>query len=184
MKLNFKQEIVLVKELVWEKLKYFLNFYGIVISFYQRRKVTVLDPTVSQGSCKLYVHSSLFTSLMIIDEGLLQFLTCYCYVLFKTKWFLQDVISNLQQILVKTPPTLTSNTFVTVLHILVLMSSNGSDVGLLLLREKIGETLKRLLIADKSTTNKLTSCPETSSASKEDVELMRRNPQELYEITR
>ena len=34
MKLNFKQEIVLVKELVWEKLKYFLNFYGIVISFY------------------------------------------------------------------------------------------------------------------------------------------------------
>lgn len=100
------------------------------------------------------------------------------------KCFLQDVISNLQQILVKTPPTLTSNTFVTVLHILVLMSSNGSDVGLLLLREKIGETLKRLLIADKSTTNKLTSCPETSSASKEDVELMRRNPQELYEITR
>ena len=59
------------------------------------------------------------------------------------------MISNLQQILVKTPPALTSNTFVTVLHILVLMSSNGSDVGLLLLREKIGETLKRLLITDK-----------------------------------
>ena len=65
---------------------------------------------------------------------------------------LQDVISNLQQILVKTPPALTSNTFVTVLHILVLMSSNGSDVGLLLLREKIGETLKRLLITDKVST--------------------------------
>lgn len=111
---------------------------------------------------------------------------------------MQDVISNLQQILVKTPPTLTSNTFVTVLHILVLMSSNGSDVGLLLLREKIGETLKRLLVADKA--NKSTSklaCPETSSAassssssstststSKEELELMRRNPQELYEITR
>ena len=65
---------------------------------------------------------------------------------------LQDVISNLQQILVKTPPALTSNTFVTVLHVLVLMSSNGSDVGLLLLREKIGETLKRLLITDKVST--------------------------------
>ena len=104
----------------------------------------------------------------------------------------QDVISNLQQILVKTPPTLTSNTFVTVLHILVLMSSNGSDVGLLLLREKIGETLKRLLVADKASksASKL-ACPETSSSassssttSKEEMELLRRNPQELYEITR
>jgi E3 ubiquitin-protein ligase TRIP12 len=100
----------------------------------------------------------------------------------------QDVITNLQQILVKTPPTLTSNTFVTVLHILVLMSSNGSDVGLLLLREKIGETLKRLLVADKSSTNKLSSAQTSSSSSssqaKDDFELMRRNPPELYEITR
>ena len=50
----------------------------------------------------------------------------------KLQSIFQDVITNLQQILVKAPAALTSNSFVTVLHILVLMSSNGSDVGLLL----------------------------------------------------
>jgi hypothetical protein len=69
------------------------------------------------------------------------------------------------------------------------MSSNGSAVGLHHQREKIGETLKRLLVADKSSTNKLSSAQTSSSSSsssqaKDDFELMRRNPPELYEITR
>ncbi|CAB4064432.1 TRIP12 [Lepeophtheirus salmonis] len=50
------------------------------------------------------------------------------------------------------------------LHILVVMSSHGSEVGLLLLRQKIGSTLRQLLINDE-------------------MELLSRNPQELYEIT-
>ena len=57
-----------------------------------------------------------------------------------------DVLANLQQILVTNPPNVSSNTFVTVLHILVLMSSNGSDVGLLLLEENIGSTMRQLLV--------------------------------------
>ncbi|XP_040569275.1 E3 ubiquitin-protein ligase TRIP12 [Lepeophtheirus salmonis] len=75
-----------------------------------------------------------------------------------------EVIYNLQRILVSDPPIVSPNTFVTVLHILVVMSSHGSEVGLLLLRQKIGSTLRQLLINDE-------------------MELLSRNPQELYEIT-
>ena len=57
-----------------------------------------------------------------------------------------EVLANLQQILVTNPPTVSTSTFVTVLHILVLMSSNGSDVGLLLLEESIGSTMRQLLV--------------------------------------
>lgn len=83
-----------------------------------------------------------------------------------------EVLANLQQILVTNPPNVSSNTFVTVLHILVLMSSNGSDVGLLLLEENIGSTMRQLLVG----TGKV-------DLAKEEFDLVQRNPQELYEIT-
>lgn len=88
-----------------------------------------------------------------------------------------EVLANLQKILVTNPPIVTSNTFVTVLHILVIMSSHGSDVGLALLEESIGATLKQLLVG--------TGGASASSASNDDsiIELVQRNPQELYEIT-
>eukprot|EP00095_Tigriopus_kingsejongensis_P008879 maker-scaffold15_size728074-snap-gene-6.27 protein:Tk08879 transcript:maker-scaffold15_size728074-snap-gene-6.27-mRNA-1 annotation:"e3 ubiquitin-protein ligase trip12 isoform x2" len=81
-----------------------------------------------------------------------------------------EVLANLQKILITSPPNVSSNTFVTVLHILVIMTSNGSEVGPLLMEESIGSTLRQLLVG-----------PSTSSA--EDFDLVQRNPQELYEIT-
>ena len=57
-----------------------------------------------------------------------------------------DVLANLQRILVTSPPNVSSNTFVTVLHVLVIMASHGSDVGPMLLEENIGATLRQLLV--------------------------------------
>lgn len=82
-----------------------------------------------------------------------------------------EVLSNLQKILVTSPPNVSSNTFVTVLHILVIMASNGSEVGPLLLEESIGSTLRQLLVGG------------SSSSENDDFDLVQRNPQELYEIT-
>ena len=61
-----------------------------------------------------------------------------------------DVLANLQRILVTSPPNVSSNTFVTVLHVLVIMASHGSDVGPMLLEENIGATLRQLLIGTGS----------------------------------
>ena len=97
-----------------------------------------------------------------------------------------EVLGNLQRILVTNPPTVSGNTFVTVLHILVLMSSNGSEVGPLLLEENIGATIRQLLVGGS---NNKTACPDASTSSaavaveRDDFELVQRNPQELYEIT-
>ncbi len=58
-----------------------------------------------------------------------------------------DVLANLQRILVASPPGgVSANTFVTVLHVLVVMSSHGSEVGPMLLEESIGATLRQLLV--------------------------------------
>ena len=112
-----------------------------------------------------------------------------------------DVLANLQRILVTSPPTVSSNTFVTVLHVLVIMASHGSDVGPMLLEENIGATLRQLLVgtgtgsAVASSPSAKASTSAGASASDDlnhsrnsndggfDIELVQRNPQELYEIT-
>jgi E3 ubiquitin-protein ligase TRIP12 len=100
----------------------------------------------------------------------------------------QDVLANLQRILVTNPPNVSSNTFVTVLHILVVMASHGSDVGPMLLEENIGATLRQLLVgssppATTAVASTSTSASEDHNRSDEEFELVTRNPQELYEIT-
>ena len=95
-----------------------------------------------------------------------------------------DVLGNLQQILVANPPNVSSNTFVTVLHILVIMSSHGSAVGPLLLQENIGTTVRQLLVKQKPK-EKPSSSADVSAVDnfKEPFELSQRSPQELFEIT-
>lgn len=143
-----------------------------------------------------------------------------------------EVLSNLQQILITNPPTVSSNTFVTVLHVLVIIASHGSDVGPALLKNKMGETIRQLLVKQKpspllmsfASNQDMTAAPDgkgaasapfaigpsTSSTAGEKpkdevgggsgrgssgsggagktnspkfIELVQRNPQELYEIT-
>ena len=101
-----------------------------------------------------------------------------------------DVLANLQQILVTNPPSVSGNTFVTVLHVLVVMSSHGSEVGPMLLGENIGATLRQLLVGpvkalrkEDQTAPSGSSFLNSSSNSSQELELVQRNPQELYEIT-
>ena len=150
-----------------------------------------------------------------------------------------EVLANLQQILATNPPTVSSNTFVTVLHILVIMASHGSTVGPMLLKKDIATTLRQLLVKPKGPVSfmshpigiprvqstastsaqanelfngsgsnlineeigptgcsdgieqlqavipKITSLTNTKAIieSNKYIELIQRNPQELYEIT-
>lgn len=97
-----------------------------------------------------------------------------------------EMLANLQKILATSPPQVSSNTFVTVLHVLVIMASHGSEVGPRLLEENIHATVRQLLVgtgaaSDSSSGGKQPQLP--LAAADQELELVQRNPQELYEIT-
>lgn len=81
-----------------------------------------------------------------------------------------ELLTNLQQLLVVTPPVISTGTFITVLRMLSLMCANCPDLALTLLRQNIAETLLYLLTG-------------SVEANQDEVELIQRQPQELYEIT-
>ena len=87
------------------------------------------------------------------------------------------VLANLQKILVTGGGTVSSQTFVTVMHILVVMSSHGSEVGPLLLKENIGLTLRTLLVQEGSSKMNEASTSVANSSFSGDLELTQRNPQ-------
>jgi len=89
------------------------------------------------------------------------------------------VLANLQKILVTGGGNVIPQTFVTVMHILVVMSSHGSEVGPLLLKENIGGTLRSLLVRG----SKLHEASTSTAVHIGEMELVTRNPQELHEIT-
>ena len=96
------------------------------------------------------------------------------------------VLANLQKILLTGGGTVSSQTFVTVMHILVVMSSHGSEVGPLLLKENIGGTIRGLLVQENKLNEASTSSAAAAAASVipiGEMELITRNPQELHEIT-
>ena len=84
----------------------------------------------------------------------------------------------------------------------VIMASHGSDVGPMLLEENIGATLRQLLIGTGTSSSANATSPSAkastsagasasddlnhsrnSTADDSTIELVQRNPQELYEIT-
>ena len=84
---------------------------------------------------------------------------------------------------------MSSQTFVTVMHILVVMSSHGSEVGPLLLKENIGPTLRTLLVQESKANLSLTNEEASTSTSNlvnssfvSDLELTQRNPQVINYI--
>jgi hypothetical protein len=89
------------------------------------------------------------------------------------------VLVNLQKIL---GANVSSNTFVTVMHILVVMSSHGSEVGPLLLKEHIGATLRTLLVQEDKKILQQAASTSSNSFSCSDMELAQRNPQVLFLI--
>ena len=56
-----------------------------------------------------------------------------------------ELLTNLQQLLVVTPPVISTGTFITVLRMLSIMCANCPDLALTLLKQNISETLLYLL---------------------------------------
>ncbi|KAJ8973590.1 hypothetical protein NQ317_010027 [Molorchus minor] len=81
-----------------------------------------------------------------------------------------ELLSNLQQLLVVTPPIVSTGTFITVLRMLSVMCANCPDLALTLLKQNIAETLLYLLTG-------------SAEVNQDDVDLIPRQPQEQYEIT-
>lgn len=86
----------------------------------------------------------------------------------------KDLLKNCQQLLVVTPSILNSGTFTNVIRMLSIMCANCPDLAITLLKIDIDATLLYLLTG---------SAEPKRSGSGSDVELVDRNPQELYEIT-
>ncbi|RZC38081.1 E3 ubiquitin-protein ligase TRIP12, partial [Asbolus verrucosus] len=81
-----------------------------------------------------------------------------------------ELLTNLQQLLVVTPPVISTGTFITVLRMLSVMCANCPDLALTLLKQNIAETLLYLLTG-------------SAEVNQDDVELIPRQPQEQFEIT-
>ncbi|ELU17507.1 hypothetical protein CAPTEDRAFT_164474 [Capitella teleta] len=80
------------------------------------------------------------------------------------------MLTSIQQLLVVTPPVISSGVFVTVIRMLVLMCANCPDLAVILLKQNIADTLCYLLVGT------------SEQGASETVELVSRTPQELYEI--
>ncbi|XP_045472150.1 E3 ubiquitin-protein ligase TRIP12 isoform X2 [Harmonia axyridis] len=81
-----------------------------------------------------------------------------------------ELLTNLQQLLVVTPPIISTGTFITVLRMLSVMCANCPDLALTLLKQNIAETLVYLLTG-------------SVEFNHDDIELIPRQPQEQFEIT-
>lgn len=105
-----------------------------------------------------------------------------------------ELLANLQQLLVITPPVLSSATFIMVVRMLSIMCAHCPELAVKLLKQNIAHTLCLLLTGPAGSTGSATtaSASENSSTASspakehqdhQEVELVARSPQELYEIT-
>ncbi|XP_024080422.1 E3 ubiquitin-protein ligase TRIP12 isoform X4 [Cimex lectularius] len=81
-----------------------------------------------------------------------------------------ELLTNLQQLLVVSPPLINTGTFITVVRMLTTMCANCPELSLTLLKNNIAETLCYLLTGRADT-------------SQGEIELVARSPQEVYEMT-
>ncbi|KAL0280843.1 UNVERIFIED_CONTAM: hypothetical protein PYX00_002014 [Menopon gallinae] len=82
-----------------------------------------------------------------------------------------ELLTNLQQLLVESPPVISTSTFISVLRMLTIMCAACPDLALTLLKQNIADTLCYLLTGTAEKTGNF------------EVELVSRSPQELYEMT-
>ncbi|KAG8445495.1 hypothetical protein GDO86_010313 [Hymenochirus boettgeri] len=83
----------------------------------------------------------------------------------------RDLLTNIQQLLVVTPPILSSGMFIMVVRMFSLMCSNCPSLAVQLMKQNIAETLHFLL------------CGASNGSCLEQIDLVPRSPQELYELT-
>ncbi|XP_074599417.1 E3 ubiquitin-protein ligase ctrip isoform X2 [Brevipalpus obovatus] len=80
-----------------------------------------------------------------------------------------NLLNNVQQLLLVSPPIISSGTFVMVIRMLATMCASCPILAVQLLKLNISDTIRYLLLG--------------SSATSEFIELASRSPQELYELT-
>ncbi|WAR12555.1 TRIPC-like protein, partial [Mya arenaria] len=78
----------------------------------------------------------------------------------------QGLLTYIQQLLVVSPPVISTGTFVMVIRMLAIMCGNCPDLAVVLLRQKVADTLCYLLVG-------------TSEEASKQIELVSRTPQEL-----
>ncbi|XP_041119244.1 E3 ubiquitin-protein ligase TRIP12 isoform X3 [Polyodon spathula] len=83
----------------------------------------------------------------------------------------KDLLTNIQQLLVVTPPILSSGMFIMVVRMFSLLCSNCPSLAVQLMQQNIAETLRFLL------------CGASNGSCQEQIDLVPRSPQELYELT-
>jgi len=83
------------------------------------------------------------------------------------------ILPNLQQLLMISPPIISTNTFVMIIRMLAVMCTNCPAIAVQLLQQNISDTIRYLLIGN----------PADESDNAGNNELLPRTPQELYEIT-
>ncbi|XP_076002430.1 E3 ubiquitin-protein ligase TRIP12-like [Genypterus blacodes] len=82
-----------------------------------------------------------------------------------------DLLTNIQQLLVVTPPVFSSGMFIMVVRMFSLMCSNCPCLAVQLMKQNIAETLRFLL------------CGASQGSSQEQIDLVPRSPLETYELT-
>ncbi|XP_033112984.1 E3 ubiquitin-protein ligase TRIP12-like isoform X2 [Anneissia japonica] len=106
--------------------------------------------------------------------------TCLCFARLVDNYHSNDkllkeiaahgLLSNLQQLLMVTPPIISTNTFIMVVRMLSVMCASCPELAVQLLKQNIADTISYLLIGP-------------SDSASIDIELIPRTPPELYEIT-
>jgi len=91
-----------------------------------------------------------------------------------------NLFANLQQLLVVTPPLISTSTFVMIIRMMYTACLCSPSIAVELLKLNIQETLCYLLIGSKAS-NLIDK--NLNSNLTEEIELISRSPQELYEIT-
>lgn len=83
-----------------------------------------------------------------------------------------ELLTNIQSVLMTTPPILSTGSFVNVIRMLSTMCSSCSQIAVELLKLNICETLKCLLL-----------CNNQNLENSDSINLISRSPQEIYELT-
>jgi len=91
-----------------------------------------------------------------------------------------NLFANLQQLLVVTPPLISTSTFVMIIRMMYTACLCSPSIAVELLKLNIQETLCYLLIGSKASN---LNDKNLNSNLTEEIELISRSPQELYEIT-
>ncbi|XP_014682020.1 PREDICTED: E3 ubiquitin-protein ligase TRIP12-like [Priapulus caudatus] len=93
------------------------------------------------------------------------------------------LLRSIQRLLVITPPVVSTSTFIMVIRMLSTMCANCSELAVRLLRQNVADTLSFLLVVNGNGGGASAECPAVGASAGQDVELVARSPQELYELT-